>query len=32
MVHFEINEQNKIVHIYAVLSTYLDIDKNYIFK
>ncbi len=32
MVHFEINEQNKIVHIYAVLSTYLDIDKNYITK
>jgi mRNA-degrading endonuclease RelE of RelBE toxin-antitoxin system len=32
MVHFEINEQNKIVHIYAVLSNYLDIDKNYITK
>jgi mRNA-degrading endonuclease RelE of RelBE toxin-antitoxin system len=32
MVHFEINEQNKIVHIYAVLSTYLDPDKNYITK
>uniref|UniRef100_A0A0P6I0H7 Uncharacterized protein n=1 Tax=Daphnia magna TaxID=35525 RepID=A0A0P6I0H7_9CRUS len=32
MIHFEINEQNKTVHIYAVLSTHIDPDKNYITK
>jgi mRNA-degrading endonuclease RelE of RelBE toxin-antitoxin system len=32
MVHFEVNEQEKIVHIYAVLSTYLDPSKHYITK
>jgi len=29
MLHFRIDEENKIIHIYAVLSTYLNPDKNW---
>ena len=29
MVHFKVVEEDKIVHIYAVLSTYLNPDKNW---
>jgi hypothetical protein len=28
MLHFRIDEENKIIHIYAALSTYLNPDKN----
>jgi hypothetical protein len=30
MIHFKVDEENKIIHIYAVLSTYLNPDKNWI--
>jgi hypothetical protein len=30
MVHFKVDEENKTIHIYAVLSTYLNPDKNWI--
>ena len=30
MVHFAINTENKIVHIYAVLSTHQDPNKNWL--
>ena len=30
MIHFKIDYKNKIVHVYAVLSTYLNPDKNWI--
>lgn len=30
MIHFKIDEQNKMVHIYAVLSTHQDPDKHWI--
>lgn len=30
MVHFQVNEQEKIVHIYAVLSTYLDPNTHFV--
>ena len=30
MIHFKIDDKNKIVHVYAVLSTYLNPDKNWI--
>ena len=30
MIHFRINEESKNIHIYAVLSTYLNPDKNWI--
>lgn len=30
MVHFKVDEENKTIHIYAVLSTYLNPYKNWI--
>ncbi|WP_298116432.1 hypothetical protein [Flavobacterium sp.] len=30
MVHFKVDQENKTIHIYAVLSTYLNPDKNWI--
>lgn len=30
MIHFKVEEENKIVHIYAVLSTHQDPDKHWI--
>ena len=30
MIHFKVEEQNKTVHIYAVLSTHQDPDKHWI--
>ncbi len=30
MVHFAINTENKIVHIYAVLSTHQDPNKHWL--
>ncbi len=30
MLHFRIDEENKIIHIYAVLSTYLNPDKSWL--
>jgi toxin ParE1/3/4 len=30
MIHFKVDEQNKTVHIYAVLSTHQDPDKHWI--
>lgn len=30
MVHFKVDEENKTINIYAVLSTYLNPDKNWI--
>lgn len=30
MIHFKVDEINKSIHIYAVLSTYLNPDKNWI--
>jgi hypothetical protein len=30
MIHFQVREQEKVVHIYAVLSTYLNPDSHYI--
>ena len=29
MIHFKVNEQTKVVHIYAVLSTYQDPNKHW---
>ena len=30
MIHFKVDEENKIIIIYALLSTYLNPDKNWI--
>jgi hypothetical protein len=30
MIHFQINENERIVHVYAVLSTYLDPKTHFI--
>jgi hypothetical protein len=30
MIHFRVDEEKKIVHVYAVLSTYLNPEKNWI--
>jgi len=30
MVHFKVDEAKKEIHVFAVLSTYLDPDKNWI--
>jgi hypothetical protein len=30
MIHFRMDEENKNIHIYAVLSTHLNPDKNWI--
>lgn len=30
MIHYKIDEEHKTVHVYAVLSTYLDPDKHYL--
>ena len=30
MIHFKIDEENKSIHIFALLSTYLNPDKNWI--
>ncbi len=30
MIHFKIDGENKIIHIYAILSTHLNPDKSWI--
>lgn len=30
MIHYKVDEQKKEIHIYAVLSTYLNPDKNWL--
>lgn len=30
MIHYKINESTKEIHIYAVLSTYINPDKNWL--
>lgn len=30
MIHFNVDKENETIHIYAVLSTYLNPDKNWI--
>ncbi len=30
MIHFKVDEENRSIHIYAILSTYLNPDKNWI--
>jgi len=30
MIHFKINEESKTINIYAVLSTYLNPNKNWV--
>lgn len=30
MIHFKVDEEKRSIHIYAVLSTYLNPDKNWI--
>jgi len=30
MIHFNVNEDKKVIHIYAVLSTYLNPDKKWL--
>lgn|SRR5690554_3392824 len=30
MIHFKVNETKKQIHIYAVLSTHLNPDKNWL--
>lgn len=31
MVHFTVDEEDKIIHIYAVLSTYQNPEKHWVF-